>query len=348
MINFNAAILHKQNSNLNIRKIRTQESLLKGQVLVKINYSGICGSQIGEIKGVKGKDNYLPHLLGHEGSGTVIKKHSSVKKVKLGDFVILHWKKSQGIQSANPEYFFGNKNKKVNAGPLTTFNEYAIVSENRITKKPENISVKNSLLLGCALSTSYGVIFKDVKSVKNKNIVIYGCGGVGVGIIQFAQIQSAKSIIAVDKFENKANHAKKFGANQVLIDDGKNIREKIRNILKDKEIDVFIDTTGDSSVIELGYQIIGKKGKLVLVGVQHHQKKIKINTLGIQLGKKIIGSYGGNIRPDSDFKKIIQLFTKKNISFNKFMTRSYKLTEINKIIKMFVSGRILKRPVIKL
>ena len=109
MINFNAAILHKQNSNLNIGKIRTQESLLKGQVLVKINYSGICGSQIGEIKGVKGKDNYLPHLLGHEGSGTVIKKHSSVKKVKLGDFVILHWKKSQGIQSVNPEYFFGNK-----------------------------------------------------------------------------------------------------------------------------------------------------------------------------------------------------------------------------------------------
>lgn len=346
MIKFSAAILHKINSNLNIRKLRTQDSLLKGQVLVKINYSGICGSQIGEIKGVKGKDNFLPHLLGHEGSGRVIKKHSSVKKVKLGDFVILHWKKSRGIQSANPEYFFGNK--KVNAGPLTTFNEYAIVSENRITKKPENIGLKSSLLLGCALSTSYGVIFKDVKSVKNKNIVVYGCGGVGVGIIQFAQIQSAKSIIAVDKFENKANHAKKFGANQVLIDDGKNIKAKIRNILKEKEIDVFIDTTGDSSVIELGYQIIGKKGKLVLVGVQHHKKKIKINTLGIQLGKKIIGSYGGNIRPDIDFKKIIQLFIKKNISFNKFMTRSHKLTEINKVIKMFASGRTLKRPVIKL
>ena len=67
-----AAILVKQNSSLVIDEIALPQKLLKGQVLVKMFYSGICGSQLGEISGVKGKDKYLPHLLGHEGVGEVI------------------------------------------------------------------------------------------------------------------------------------------------------------------------------------------------------------------------------------------------------------------------------------
>ena len=77
-------------------------------------YSGICGSQIGEINGVKGKDNFLPHLLGHEGTGIIIDKNKSVKKFKKGDKVILHWQKSEGCDAHSPAYFMGKK--KINAG----------------------------------------------------------------------------------------------------------------------------------------------------------------------------------------------------------------------------------------
>ena len=79
------AILVKQNQDLAIDYFDFPKKLFKGQVLVRIKLAGICGSQIGEIKGVKGKDPYLPHLLGHEGVGFVIDKHQSVKKCKKGD-----------------------------------------------------------------------------------------------------------------------------------------------------------------------------------------------------------------------------------------------------------------------
>ena len=72
-LNFRAAVLFKQNSNLKIIKIKSNSKLSRGQVLVKIFYSGICGSQLGEISGKKGKDKFLPHLLGHEGTGIVKK-----------------------------------------------------------------------------------------------------------------------------------------------------------------------------------------------------------------------------------------------------------------------------------
>ena len=121
-----AAILVEQNKPLVIDDIELPSNLNFGQVLVKIHYSGICGSQLGEIDGVKGRDRYLPHLLGHEGSGTVLKIGPGVKQIKPQNKVILHWRKNLGIESELPLYKW--KNQKLNAGWVTTFNEYAIVS----------------------------------------------------------------------------------------------------------------------------------------------------------------------------------------------------------------------------
>ena len=100
-----AAILIKNKEKLLIADIELPKKLSFGQVLVKIQYSGICGAQINEIDGVKGKDKYLPHLLGHEGSGIVEKIGEGVSSVKPGDHVVLHWRKGSGIESATPKFF---------------------------------------------------------------------------------------------------------------------------------------------------------------------------------------------------------------------------------------------------
>ena len=113
--------------------------LLKtGQVIVKLKKSRICGSQIGEIQGIKGNDKFLPHLLGHEGSGIVEKIGEGVTRVKKGDQVVLHWRKSAGIECEPPKYKW--KGKKLNSGRVTTFSEKAVVSENRLTPIPKNFN----------------------------------------------------------------------------------------------------------------------------------------------------------------------------------------------------------------
>ena len=99
-----AAILRQINKPLEISNILVPSRLFNGQVLVKMMYSGICGSQLGEIQGIKGKDKYIPHLLGHEGIAKVIKINKKVKKVKKNDIVLLHWMPSNGINSKTPIY----------------------------------------------------------------------------------------------------------------------------------------------------------------------------------------------------------------------------------------------------
>ena len=94
-----AAILEESNKPLTLGEVEIPSELQFGQVLVKLNYSGICGAQINEIDAVKGPDKFLPHLLGHEGSGVVQKIGPGISTVKVGDHVVLHWRPSSGIQS---------------------------------------------------------------------------------------------------------------------------------------------------------------------------------------------------------------------------------------------------------
>ena len=141
-----SAILIENKKPLIIADVDLPANIKFGQVLVIICYSGICGAQIDEIDAVKEADKYLPHLLGHEGSGIVEKIGEGVTTVKTGDHVVLHWRKSSGVESVTPKYFWNGK--KLNAGRITTFNEKAILSENRLTVIPPNFDMRIASLFG--------------------------------------------------------------------------------------------------------------------------------------------------------------------------------------------------------
>jgi len=159
-----SAILVESKQPLVIANIELPDKLQFGQVLVKVYYSGICGAQINEIDALKGPDKFLPHLLGHEGSGIVEEIGEGVKTVKPGDHVVLHWRQSSGIQSSTAKYSWNGK--KVNAGWVTTFNEKAIVSENRLTTISKNADLKTAALYGCAITSGFGAVNNDAKQLE--------------------------------------------------------------------------------------------------------------------------------------------------------------------------------------
>src|SRR3989344_3905488 len=209
-----AAILVKQKSPLVIDEVGIPGELSYGQVLVKLFYSGICGAQINEIYGVKGEDKFLPHLLGHEGSGRIEKTGPGVTKVKKGDHAVLHWKVGRGIQSATPVYNWAGR--RVNAGWVTTFNEFAVVSENRLTPISKEVNLKEACLYGCAITSAFGVIHNDADLKSGESLAVFGAGGVGSAIILAGQIAGANPIMAVDINRNKLQAAKEDGATYTL------------------------------------------------------------------------------------------------------------------------------------
>ena len=330
-----SAVLTRSKKPLIIADIDLPKKLEFGQVLVKISYSGICGAQINEIDAIKGPDKFLPHLLGHEGSGIVEKIGEGVTTLKPGDHVVLHWRKSAGIESATPRYFC--KGKKVNAGWVTTFNEKAIVSENRLTKIPNNFDMRIAPLFGCSVTSGFGVVNNDANIKIGQSVLIFGVGGVGLNVVQAASMVSANPIIGVDLYKHKIDMGKKFGLTHGITANLSNLKNKIYNIVGEKGVDVVIETTGNPKVIEQAYGLTASDGKTILVGVPND--KISIYSLPLHFKKKLTGSHGGDSVPDIDIPRYIRLINQKKMSLKNIITHEFKLTEINNAINMFRTGK---------
>lgn len=338
-----AAILVQQNQPLVVDYIYAPSKLKAGQVFVKLHTSGICGSQLGEIAGVKGHDAYIPHLLGHEGSATVLEIGPGVTTVQKDDLVVLHWKQGTGIQAETPIYKWGNKN--VNAGWVTTFNTHAIVSENRCTSVPKWLNLDYIALMGCAVTTAFGVIENNAKVKMGQSIVIFGAGGIGLNIVQAASLKNAYPIIAVDLFDKRLNLSKELGATHTINSKNNDAFKEIKTILGDDDLEIFIDNTGNTKIIEKGYEILDKFGRLILVGVPKKGDNINIFSLPLHFGKTIIGSHGGETNPEQDIKRYVKLIKNQKLNFNKIVSKRFKLDNINEAIesmkKGLTAGRII-------
>ncbi|RDI48156.1 zinc-binding dehydrogenase [Aquicella lusitana] len=341
-----AAILTELKKPLTVAEIELPETLAVGQVLVKIHFSGICGSQLGEIDGAKGEDKYLPHLLGHEASGTVLAVGPGVRHVKPGNKVVLHWRKGVGIDAETPTYYWDGR--KVNAGWVTTLSEYAIVSENRVTAIPDESDLEVAALFGCAVTTGFGIIENNAKVRIGESVVVFGAGGIGLNIIQAAALVSAYPIIAVDLYESKLKLAKEMGATHVINSRDKDPRTEILSILSARKLDVFIDNTGLPNVIELGYSLTHAQGKVILVGVPRNGSNINIYSLPLHFGKQITGSHGGEAIPQHDISRYHHLYQAGRIKLRELITDYFSLDDINDAIQNMRNGEVHGRCLVKM
>lgn len=342
-----AAILVEQRRPLVVAEIQLPEHLDVGQVLVRVLTSGICGSQIGEINGVKGVDNYLPHLLGHEGCGLVEAVGAGVRHVTVGDKVVLHWRKGPGIEAQPPSYTWDGR--KVNAGWVTTFNEYAIVAENRVTRIPAGIDPEVAALFGCAVTTGFGVVVNNAKVSIGESVVVFGAGGVGLNIVQAAAMSSGHPVIAVDLYDSKLELARSLGATHTINAAKEDAREAIQAIVGNAGIDVFIDNTGQPAVIEMGYELTkATRGRVVLVGVPKKGDTINIYSLPLHFGKTLSGSHGGEAVPEVDIPRYLALYGAGKLELNTLITERFGLDDINQAIDGMRSGLISGRCIVKM
>jgi S-(hydroxymethyl)glutathione dehydrogenase/alcohol dehydrogenase len=287
-----AAILVAQNAPLEVAEINLPE-LQVGQVLVKIEASGICGKQIDEIEGRR-HDPFIPHMLGHEACGVVVEIGLGVRKVKPGDRVVMHWTKGPGIDSDTPKYTRGDSS--VNAGWVTTFSERTIVSENRITVIDSDISGGSAALLGCAVTTGLGIVNNDAVLRPGDSIAVFGAGGIGINVIQGARLVSAGRIIAIDVHDRKLEEAKFFGATDVINGRKQDAAAEIKKIVGEDGVNAAVDTVGTHQVRTTAFDVTATHGITVFAGVPRPEDQ-KLTSRGRSASMNPGNSYSMNKSP---------------------------------------------------
>lgn len=333
-----AAVLTSLNRPLLIANVGLTP-LAYGQVLVKNIVTGICGAQLEEIKGNKGNAGFIPHLLGHEACGVVDDVGEGVRKVKKGDKVCLHWRKGEGIESDFPRYIFNDR--EIRSGKVTTFSEYSIVSENRITPVPQDTPDDLAALLGCALSTALGVIKGAARVKYGESVVVIGVGGIGLNLVRYAVQAGAYPVIAVDVVDKEAI-SRKVGAHFFINRKETPLLNAFKDLSGVPRADVIIATVGDRETIQESVHLLSGIGRYVMVGQPELGGSIELTDASHFFegeGKVFMATQSGGFNPTTDIPRYLQMAKNGALTLSDIITGRTTLDGINDAIDEIRSGK---------
>jgi S-(hydroxymethyl)glutathione dehydrogenase/alcohol dehydrogenase len=335
-----AAVLVDLGGPLEIAEL-TIPSLKPGQLIVEILMSGVCHTQVLESRGYRGDDRFLPHCLGHEAAGVVREIGPGVSKTRQGESVILSWIKGSGMDVPHTQYSWGSRT--VNAGAITTFSRLAVVSENRVTPMPPGVAVDAAAVLGCALATGLGAVRNVAKAQPGQSVAVFGVGRIGLAAVMGAVVAGCHPVIAVDLNPEKLVVATRLGATHVFGPDG--VLEQIQQLCRGG-VDVAIEASGRPELMTTALRSVRPLGgTAIIAGNSRHGEMMQVDPKDLIVGKRLLGTWGGDTVPDRDFGLYCELLRAGTVNLDAIPATYYPLDQANQALFDLESGAVV-RPMI--
>ncbi len=323
-----AAKFYEPNKPLKLEQVPVP-SFGDSDVLVRIKASGICGSEIHVWKG-RDTSGKFPRTLGHEGAGIVEKVGSNVRDVSPGQRVLVDYNVTCGICKFCRN---GRENLCVNLEYVGyqrdgTYQEYIAVPAKNAIPLPDNISFEEGAIISCGVVTAFHATRQaDIKI--GDHVVIVGLGGVGLHGIQFARMQGAGQIMAVDILESKLKVAKEQGADYVVNPMAEDFVAKAKKLWGGA--DVAFEFIGLAKTLKDSIRCLAKGGKAIVVGMCFQD--VTFNPEGdFRFLEAQIRSSSDHT--SDDLRKLLELVALKKIDLSKSITHRLKIEEVNKGFQM--------------
>lgn len=333
-----AAVLFETSKPLQLVTL-TIPDLRPGQVLVDVAYSGVCHTQLLEVRGKRGPDRYLPHTLGHEASGRVLEVGAGVTKVKPGDRVVLSWIKGSGANVGSTVY--GSSEGPVNSGSITTFLRHTVTCESCVTPIAEAMPLREAALLGCSIPTGAGIIFNKARVHPGSSVAVFGVGGIGLSAVLAASLMNATTIIGVDVFDHKLEQARLVGATHLINANQQDALASILQITGGRGVDYAIEAVGRRETMETALRAVRDSGGLcVVAGNLPYGERISIDPFDLIRGRQIVGTWGGETQPDRDIPLYVDLYLAGKLKLGALITDEYRLEEINQALEDLEQGKV--------
>ena len=362
-----AAILNQINTPFEIENL-IQEGPKFGEVKIKVNYAGVCASDLHIMDGTASLP--MPAVLGHEGSGTVVEVGAGVTNLKPGDKCIMSFVSNcghctycrTGIPNLCSENLrIGSKlfdntfrlkkqnNKEVyQMGKIGLFSEYSVCPQQACYPIPDEISLETAALIGCCATTGIGAIINHPRAKAGLSVAIFGCGGVGISAIQGAKLLNASKIIAVDLSNEKLQFSRQFGATHTINTKDENPTNKILDLTNGDGVDMALDTFGSKITTENSLSCIRRGGDAVIVGLGSEGEFAKVDMVSmVRKQLTLSGSYYGSTSSHETFTKIVNACINDQLDLEKLVTKKFPLGKINQAFKDLKNGKITGRALLE-
>jgi Zn-dependent alcohol dehydrogenase len=212
---------------------------------------------------------------------------------------------------------------------VTTFSTYAVVSENRTFHAPEGFEDRFLSLFGCALLTGGGMGIKYGSEVSDGVIGVLGFGGIGMAAALVLKGMSKKNIVIIERSEEKQKMASSLGFNRIL----NSIAES------DSKFDLVIEAAGSIESIQSGFASLTDTGTLVFASHPETGAKISIDPHELIKGKKIFGTWGGDVQPDEDMHIIGKYLKQSGVNLDLLLGEEFTIDDINDGLAYLDSGK---------
>jgi len=361
-----AALLQGVGQPFTIAELDLEEPR-EGEVLVQIAASGVCHSDWHLVTGAT--KHPLPLVPGHEGAGIVTAVGPGVKSIQPGDHVVMNWAPDCGhcfyCEHGKPNLcdtflkpiwagtmLDGTPRLSWQGQPvyhfcgLASFAEYAVVSERSCVPVRKDVPLEIAALVGCAVSTGVGSVLYTAGVRPGESVVVLGCGGVGLNILQGAVLSGAAAIIAVDSNPHKEALARQFGATHFVLS-GDKLRGEVMELTRGRGADTVFEAVGLPALQELGLRLTRPGGTLVLVGLSHVKEPTNLSGAFIARQEKTVkGSYYGTVNTHRDFPFFLDLYQAGKLNLSALVSQRYRLDEINEAYQAMLSGEVARGVVV--
>lgn len=335
------------------------------EVMVRMKAAGVCHSDLHVMKGDLPMP--VPIILGHEGAGVVEEVGPGVTSVVPGDHVIPIWRAScgrcefclagrpalcdmgtamrfTGLMPDGRTRFRNARGQSIRhyAG-VSTFSSLSTMPEAAVVRIDPAFPLWKAALIGCGVITGVGAVTHAAKVPPGSSVAVFGCGGIGLNIIQGARLVSAAPVIAVDTHPAKEAHARRMGATHFINAAECDAVQAVKDLTGGRGVDYAFEAIGLPLPIEQAYDSLKKGGTCVVSGICRADARAAINVNQLVYAEKTLrGTLYGSTRPRTDLLNLIHLHESGALRLDELLTRTWPLEQINEAYEALERGEVAR------
>jgi Zn-dependent alcohol dehydrogenase len=227
---------------------------------------------------------------------------------------------------------------------LSTFAEACVVPERSCVRIPNDVPFDVAALVGCAITTGVGAVWKTAGVRPGDRVAVIGCGGVGLSALLAAVAVGAEPVIAVDAAEGKLAVARDFGATEGVLwaGDAESTAELVRGV-SGGGVDYAIEATGRPEAMLAAFLATRPRGAAVLIGIPRADAVLPLPALSIpRMERRVLGSIYGSSKPERDFPRILSLYQQDRLPLDRLISHRLPLSAVAEGFELMQGGTALR------
>jgi S-(hydroxymethyl)glutathione dehydrogenase/alcohol dehydrogenase len=355
-----AAVFRKVNEPLTIEAVEIDKPWGR-EVLVRTAATGVCHSDLHVVDGHSRYSLDRPFILGHEGAGVVEAVGTDVTTVRPGDHVVACLSGFCGTceqcLGGHPNLCVGGIVTRPASGAprlsqqghglqqfagIGSYAERMLLHENSLVKIAPDLPLDRAALVGCGVLTGVGAALRTSGLEGGQTVAVFGCGGVGLAIVQGARIGGASQIIGVDMFDGKLEMARRVGATHVVNSAADDPVKAIRALTGGAGVDHSFEAVGNTTLVRQAIESLAIRGTATIVGVLPPNAMIEFPWMAIRPECKVQTSRMGSNRFRTDIPRYLEFYRQGRLLLDEMVTRRGRLGDINEAFRAMKAGEVAR------